>query len=43
MQKHHIRDFVQVAFLDAQDAKNESEWPFATSKHRFIDITKVVY
>jgi hypothetical protein len=36
--KHHFRDLVQVAFLDAQDAENEFAWPFITWKHRFIDF-----
>jgi hypothetical protein len=41
--KHHFRDFVQVAFLDAQDAENDFALPFDTLKHRFIDFTKVVF
>jgi hypothetical protein len=40
--KHHLSDFIQMAFLDAQDVENELEWYFDTLKHRFIDFTKVV-
>jgi hypothetical protein len=34
--------FIQVAFIDAQDAKMSSH-DIATLKHRFMDFTKVVY
>jgi hypothetical protein len=37
--KHHLSEFVQVAFFDAQDAENDFAWPFDTLKHRFIDFT----
>jgi hypothetical protein len=40
--KHLLIDSVQVAFLDAQEAKNEFAWPFDTLKHRFVDFTKIV-
>jgi hypothetical protein len=40
--KQHFRDFVQVVFLDAQDAENE--FPrFDTLKLRFIEFTKVAF
>jgi hypothetical protein len=35
--KHHFREFVQFAFLDAQDTENLFAWPFDT----FIDFTNV--
>jgi hypothetical protein len=38
-----IRDFEQIAFLDAQDAENEFVWPFDTLEHRFIDFTIVAF
>jgi hypothetical protein len=41
--KHNFRDFVQVAFLDAQEAENDFAWPFDILNHRFIDLTKIVY
>jgi hypothetical protein len=41
--KHHLSDFFQVAFFNAQDAENEFVWPLDTLKHRFIDFTKVVF
>jgi hypothetical protein len=41
--KHHLSDFVQVAFFDALDAENDFAWPFDTSKYRFIELTKVVF
>jgi hypothetical protein len=40
--KNHYRKFVQVAFLDAEDAENDFAWFFDTFKYRFIDFTKVV-
>jgi hypothetical protein len=40
--KHHLSDFIQIAFLDAQDVENELVWHFDTLKRRFIDFTKVV-
>jgi hypothetical protein len=40
--KHHIRNFVKVAFLDAQGAENDFARPFVTLKHRFVNFTKVV-
>jgi hypothetical protein len=40
--KHHLSDFIQIAFLDAQNVENELEWHFDTLKHRFIEFTKVV-
>jgi hypothetical protein len=39
--KHHLSDFVQVAFFDARNAENNFTWPLDTFEHRFIDITKV--
>jgi hypothetical protein len=36
--KYHFRDFLQVAFLDAQDAENNFAWPLNSLKHAFIDI-----
>jgi hypothetical protein len=41
--KHHLSDFVQVAFFDSQDAENEYALPFDTFKHRFIEFTKDVF
>jgi hypothetical protein len=41
--KHHLSDFVKIAFFDARDAENDFEWHFDTLKHRFIDFTKVVF
>jgi hypothetical protein len=41
--KHRFREFVQVSFLEAQDAENDFAWPFDTLKHRFIDINKVAF
>jgi hypothetical protein len=38
--KHYLRDFVQVAFLGAQNAENEFAYPFDTFKHRFNDFNK---
>jgi hypothetical protein len=41
--KHHLNDFTQVAFLDAQDAENEFTWPLDTLNYRFIDLTEDVF
>jgi hypothetical protein len=41
--KHHFRDFVQVAFLDAKNEENDFARPMGTLKHRFIDITKFFF
>jgi hypothetical protein len=30
-------------FFDAQESRNEMEWPFDYLKHRFIYYTKVVF
>jgi hypothetical protein len=30
-------------FFHAQNAENEFVWPFDTFKHRFINVTKVVF
>jgi hypothetical protein len=39
--KHNFSEFIQVAFLVAQDAENEFVWPFDTLKHRFIVLTSL--
>jgi hypothetical protein len=39
--KHYLRDFVLVAFFDAQDSQKELACPFDTLKHLF-DFSKVV-
>jgi hypothetical protein len=41
--KHHICDFVKIAFFNAQNEENAFEWPFDIMKHRFIDFTEVVF
>jgi hypothetical protein len=41
--KHHLNDFTQVAFFDAQGAENEFVWHYDTLKYRFIKFTKVVF
>jgi hypothetical protein len=41
--KHHLRNFVQVAFCETQDAENEFEWTLEILKHRFIDLTKIIF
>jgi hypothetical protein len=41
--KHHFRDFAQVAFLNAQDAKKEFARPFETLELSFIDFNKVAF
>jgi hypothetical protein len=41
--KHHFRDFVQIAFLNAQNVEKAFEWYFYIMKHRFIDINKVAF
>jgi hypothetical protein len=33
--KHHFRDFVRFAFLDALDAENDFAWPIVTFEHNF--------
>jgi hypothetical protein len=40
--KHHLSEFEQFAFSDAQDEENEFAWPFVTRKHHFIDFSKIV-
>jgi hypothetical protein len=39
--KHHFRDFVEIAFFNAQNVENAFEWFFDIMKHRFIEISKV--
>jgi hypothetical protein len=41
--KHHYRDYVQIAFLNACYVENVFEWPFDIMKHPFNDITKVAF
>jgi hypothetical protein len=41
--KLQLNDFNEVAFFDAQDEENDFVGPLDTSKHRFIDDTKVVF
>jgi hypothetical protein len=41
--KRHVLEFVQVAFLDIQDAEKDFAWLFVTFKHRFIDFNKVAF
>jgi hypothetical protein len=36
---HDQGDFVQVAFLDAQDAESDFDWPFDTMKHASSFLT----
>jgi hypothetical protein len=36
--KHHLNNFVQVAFFLAQVAENELAWPFDTLKQHFIEF-----
>jgi hypothetical protein len=40
--KHQLSNFVQVVFFGEQNEEKEFAWTFDTSKHHFIDITKVV-
>jgi hypothetical protein len=40
--KHHLSNFVRLAFFDAQDVENEFAWTFHTLNHRLIDFNKVV-
>jgi hypothetical protein len=39
--KHQFRNFVQIAFLDAQNAENVFARPFDTLKDRLFDFTRV--
>jgi hypothetical protein len=41
--KHHLSDFVKVAFYDALNTENDFKWPFNAMKHRFIVFYKVVF
>jgi hypothetical protein len=41
--KLDLSDFVQIAFVDAQNAENDLAWPFEKLKHRFVDFSKVVF
>jgi hypothetical protein len=41
--KHHLNDFIQVDFFDAEDAENKFFWPLDTLKLRFIEFTKDVF
>jgi hypothetical protein len=41
--KRHLSDFVQDAFLEAQDAESVLAWRLDTLKHCFTDFTKVVF
>jgi hypothetical protein len=41
--KHHISDFVKIAFFDYQYAELDIARPFDTLKHCFIDLTKNFY
>jgi hypothetical protein len=43
LHKHHLSDFVKVAFYDALDAEYDYIWPYNTMKYRFIDFSKVVF
>jgi hypothetical protein len=40
--KHHLSDFVKIAFFDIRDAENGFAWHFNTMKHGF-HFTKVVF
>jgi hypothetical protein len=41
--KHHLSDFVKVAYGKDHGAENDFSWPFDTLNHRFIDFNKVVF
>jgi hypothetical protein len=36
--KNHLSDFVQVAFLEDQEAQNEFAWQTENFKHRFTAV-----
>jgi hypothetical protein len=36
---HHLSDFAQVPFFNAQDAEIEYVWPIDPLRHRFIAFT----
>jgi hypothetical protein len=39
--ENQLSNFVQIAFLNAQNVENAFEWPLYIMKHRFIDNIKV--
>jgi hypothetical protein len=41
--KYHLSNFVQDAFFNKHNAENDFALPFDIMKHRFIDITNVVF
>jgi hypothetical protein len=38
--KHHLSEFLQIAFLDVQHRENKFAWHLDTLKHRLIDFIK---